>query len=164
MTSPPATFVPLDGRITSLQVLDISLSGVEVMEIVSPGVANGNNFQVTTAVLGAYFGSFTFGNRTIITAGATLSSPYTIANTDTNILLDKTIASNSYIIAPLAASILGLSPILIKDFNGQAAANPITISFTGGELCDGQSTLQITNPYGWVRINPNTGGGGWFQS
>ena len=53
-TTPP--FIPLDGRITSLQVLPIALTGGEVLEIVSPGnAATGNNYQVMLSVLAAFF-------------------------------------------------------------------------------------------------------------
>lgn len=160
-----ATFTPLDGRLTSLEVLNIALSGDEVMEIVSPGNAEfGNNFQVTTANLAGFFASFPFQFRTVITTGATLASPYPIAITDTQILFDKLIASDSYAVAPLASAMQYPFPVLIKDYNGAAGANPITISFTGGELCDGLTNLTISNPYGWVRINPAPSGGAWYQS
>jgi hypothetical protein len=53
MTAP---FIPLDGRITSLQSLPLALTGDEVIEIVSPGNAtNGNNYQVLLSVLAAFF-------------------------------------------------------------------------------------------------------------
>ena len=161
----PATFVPVDGRLTSLEVLNITLAGGEVMEIVSPGTAaDGNNYQVTTAVLAAYFGAFPFISTTVITGGATLATPYDILSTDTRILFNKSVGSASYAVAPLAASMARPYPILIKDFKGDAGINPIQISFTGGELCDGLSTLTIGNPYGWVTINPAPGGGSWFMS
>lgn len=160
-----ATFVPLDGRLTSLEVLNIILAGGEVMEIVSPGNAqSGNNFQVTTAVLAAYFGAFPFISTTEITAGATLASPYAILSTDTRLLFNKTIGSASYGVAPLAASMARPYPILIKDLKGDAGTNPIQITFTGGELCDGLDTLTIGNPYGWVTINPAPNGGSWYMS
>ncbi len=161
----PATFTPLDGRLTSLETLNITLSGGEVMEIVSPGnVEDGNNYQVTTAVLAAYFGAFAFISTTVITSGATLVSPYAILTTDIRILFNKSVGSASYAVAPLAASMAWPYPILIKDIKGDAGTNPIEISFTGGELCDGLATLTIGNPYGWVTINPIPGGGGWYMS
>ena len=49
-------FIPVDGRITSLQTLPTPLTGGEVLEIVSPGnAAAGNNYQVLLSVLAAYF-------------------------------------------------------------------------------------------------------------
>jgi len=56
--------------------------------------------------------------------------------------------------------------ILIKDLKGDAATNPITINFTGGELCDGLTSGQISiqNPYGWVTIAPVPGASAWYMS
>ena len=160
----PATFVPLDGRLTSLETLNIALTGDEVMEIVSPGNAEeGNNYQVTIAVLAAYFSSFIEFDTVVIISGATVGTPYDILVSTDKILLNKTIASASFLIAPLASSMTAPS-VFIKDLKGDADVNPIQISFTGGELCDGLSTLTIDNPYGWVTINPVPGGGGWYQS
>ena len=55
-------------------------------------------------------------------------------------------------------------PILIKDFKGDANTNNIALTFTGGELCDGQATVTIDTNSGWVTINPNPSGGGWYLS
>jgi hypothetical protein len=156
-----ATFVPVDGRLTSLQVLNISLTGGEVMEIVSPGTAAaGNNFQVTTAILGAYFSALPYINTRQVAQGSTAA----IATTDTRILITSGSAATTSITAPSASTMLAPFPILIKDTTGDAAINPITITFTGGELCDGLSSLVIDNAYGWTTINPLPGGGGWYQS
>jgi hypothetical protein len=162
MTTP---FIPLDGRITSLALLNISLTGSEVMEIISPGNAElGDNYQVTTAVLGAYFSAFPYVSTIVIKSGATLATPFPIPTTATRILLDKTIASDTYLVAPLAASMLAPFPVFIKDLAGNANTNNININFTGGELCDGLSTMQVTSDYGWVTINPVPSGGAWYMS
>lgn len=48
-------FIPLDGRITSLEALPIPLTGGEVFEIVSPGnAASGNNYQVALNTIAAF--------------------------------------------------------------------------------------------------------------
>jgi len=156
-----ATFTPLDGRLTSLQSLNVSLTGGEVMEIVSPGNAQfGNNFQVTTAVLGAYFAAYPFVNARVVVN----STPYTIASTVVQVLVNGAAAPFS-VIAPLSSSMAYPYPVLIKDFSGNASdVNPITLTFTGGERCDGLSSLTITNPYGWITINPNPSVNGWYQS
>lgn len=158
--------IPLDGRITSLDLLTLPLLGDEVFEIVSPGNANaGNNYQVTTAVLAAYFtGASPLLDTTVIVSGATLASPYAILTTDTRILFNKTVASASYAVAPLASSMAYAFPILIKDLKGNAFTYPIQISFTGGELCDGLSTVTIQDNYGWLTINPAPSGGAWYMS
>jgi hypothetical protein len=161
----PATFVPVDGRITSLEVLNIPLTGSEVHEIVSPGnEEEGNNYQVTLLVEAAFYAAFPYLATTVITGGATLATPYDILTTDTRILFNKGVGSASYALAPLASSMARPYPLLIKDFKGDAGVNPIQISFTGGELCDGLATITIANPYGWVTINPAPSGGSWYQS
>lgn len=161
----PATFIPLDGRLTSLEPLSIDLTADSVMEVVAPGdPATGNNFKVTLAQLAAYVSVLPYLDTTIITSGATLASPYHILVTDTRILFNKTVASASYAVAPLAASMASPFPLFIKDLKGNADTYPIQISFTGGELCDGLSTITIGNPYGWTTINPVPAGGAWYQS
>jgi hypothetical protein len=155
--------VPLDGRITSLDVLTGTLTGDEVMEIVSPGNAElGNNYQVTLALLATYFGNSSM-STTIILSGATLISPYDILITDTRILFNKTVSSASYAVAPLA-SLMTSSGVLIKDLKGDAGTFPITVSFTGGELCDGLSEITVENAFGWTTINPTPSGGSWYLS
>jgi len=54
--------------------------------------------------------------------------------------------------------------VFIKDAKGDSIADPITITFSGGEHCDGLSSLIINNPYGWVTINPIPGQSAWYQS
>ena len=158
-------FIPLDGRITSLQVLNLPLVGTEVMEIVSPGTAAaGNNYQVPTEALAAFFAAFPILNREYIIAGATLASPYAVATTDTQILFNKTLASATYATMPLASTMAYPFGVLFKDIKGDAATNNITITFTGGQLCDGQSSVVIADNYGWVTINPVPGGSGWFMT
>ena len=158
------TVIPLDGRLTSLQVLNLTLNGSEIMEIVSPGNAQfGNNYQVTTQVLAAFFAAFTVLNTETITAGATVGSPYAVQITDTQVLFDKIATSPSFAVLPLSASMAYPFPILFKDIRGDAAANNITLSFSGGETCDLQTTIVIDSSFGWVRIAPNPSGTGWFQ-
>ena len=157
--------IPLDGRITSQNVLDLALAGDEVLEIVSPGnAALGNTYQVTTAVLAAFFAAYPFLNTEIITAGATSISPFLVETTDTRILFNKLLASASFAVMPLSESMAYPFGVLFKDIKGDADTNPINITFTGGQLCDGLSTVQIANAYGWVTINPVPGGAGWFMT
>ena len=160
-----ALATPLDGRITSQTILNLPLTGGEVLEIVSPGnAAQGNTYQVTTAYLAAFFSAFPALNSEIITAGATLASPYAAAVTDTRILFNKTLGSASYTLLPLSSTMAYSQPVLFKDIKGDAATNNITISFSGGQLCDGMSTVVISIAYGWVTINPIPGGSGWYMT
>lgn len=157
MTSPP------DGRLTSFSVLTGALGGQELMYIVSPGnVALGVSYGITTDTLGAFFGAFPSLNTEIVTAGAT----YNVLPTDTRVLVNKTLASATTIVFPAALSMQYPNGILVKDLKGDAGTNPITINFTGGELCDGLGSGQIiiSNPYGWVTINPVPGASAWYMS
>ena len=154
--------VPLDGRLTSQNVLNLPLGGGEVMYIVSPGTAAlGNSFQVTTATLAAFFAAFPFLDTTLVTAGAT----YNMLTTDTFIVVDKTIGSATSIVVPLGNTMAYPFPVIIKDGKGDADTNNILITFTGGQLCDGQSSVVIDNQYGWVRISPfPLTGASWLQT
>jgi hypothetical protein len=154
-------FVPSDGRLTSQNVLSGALTGSEVMYIVSPGnEALGVSYQITTTTLAGFFSAFPFLNTTIITSGAS----YNALTTDTRILVDKTIGSSSSILLPPAASMLYPIGVFLKDAKGDANTNPITLTFSGGELCDGLSSIIINNPYGWVTVNPIPGQSAWYQS
>ena len=156
--------IPQDGRLTSFQTLNLPLTGGEVMYIVSPGnAALGNSYQVTTLFLAGFFSSFQYANTTIITAGATSASPYMVETTDTRILFNKTLGSASYAVLPLSSSMAVPYPILFKDLKGDAGTNAITISFTGGQLCDGLTSVVLSNAYAWTYIAPVPGGNGWFQ-
>ena len=160
----PSLQIPLDGRITSQNILSGPLTGGEVMEIVSPGNASqGNTYQVTTATQGAFYTSFPALNSEIITAGATNASPYMVETTDTRILFNKTIGSQSFAVMPLAASMLYPSGVFFKDLKGDAETNPINVTFTGGQLCDGLTVISIVDAYGWFTIFPVPGGTAWYM-
>ena len=135
------------------------------MYVVSPGnAAQGNSYKVTTAVLAAFFSSFSGLNTEILTAGATSISPYMVETTDTRVLFNKTLGSASYAVLPLAAAVTSAQPILFKDLKGDAATNNITLTFSGGQLCDGLSSVVISNAYGWVTLNPVPGGNAWYMT
>jgi len=159
------TAVPTDGRLTSLTVLNLALTGGEVMYIVSPGnAALGNSFQVTTATLGAYFQSYASVNVALITSGATSITPYPITTTNTGVLFDKTVGAASYAVAPLSSSMIYRGPFLVKDFKGDAGTHPIQITFTGGETCDGKAIWTINSPYGFFSMAPSPTGANWYQT
>jgi hypothetical protein len=156
--------LPLDGRLTSQNVLNIPLAGGEVMYIVSPGnVQFGNSYQVTTGVLAAFFAAFPLLSPSTITAGATVGAPYLVKTNDTRIFFNKTVGAASYLTFPLASTMAYPFEILVKDRKGDAGTNAITASFTGGQTCDGLTTIIINNPYGWFKIAPQADGSGWYQ-
>jgi hypothetical protein len=161
-----ALFIPLDGRIPSQNPLPAPITdGSAVMEIVSPGNNDtGNTYKASLNTLAAFFAAFPFLNSELITAGATSGSPYPVQPNDTRILFKKTLGSASFAVCPLAASMVYGQTVFFKDIKGDARTNNITVTFTGGELCDGQSQMKITNNYGWFAITPVPGGGAWYQS
>lgn len=117
-----------------------------LVEIVSPGnAANGVNYAATLAQLALIIGGG--GALTFVTSG----SSYTSVQTDTRILVNKTVGS------PTTIALLGgasyFQPVLIKDLKGDAATNNITVTFPG--TYDGiASPLTISNNYGWIWMNP----------
>lgn len=156
-----ALSVPLDGRLTSQNVLTGPLTGGEVMYIVSPGNATaGNSYQISIATLAGFFQDL--GVITKVTSGATSVSPYPVLTNQERVLFIKGTGSASYALCPLSSTIT-TQDILFKDLKGDAFTHNITIEFTGGELCDGESSVIINNDDGWVRIAPVPGGGGWYQ-
>lgn len=158
-----ATFVPVDGRITSLQSAG-TLLGDEVFEVVQPGnAAKGNSFQVTLLTIAGFFVTNPFLNSAVvITSGATLASPYLVQSLDTRILFNKTVGAASYATCPLASAMTYKNGIFFKDLKGDADTNPITINFTSGQLCDGLSDVTITVPYGYIEIFPTPAGTAWY--
>lgn len=157
--------VPLDGRMTSFQAVPATLAGDELLWMVQPGnVTDGVLYNITLDTIAAFIAAFPSLNTEIITAGATSGSPFAIQTTDTAILVNKILVADTYLIAPTAASMLYKQPVLIKDAAGNADTYPITISFSGAEKCDNQTTIVINNPYGWVRIVPYPTGGSWYQA
>ena len=98
------------------------------------------------------FGAVLGSSPTIITSGAS----YAVVGTDSRILVNKTIGSATSIVFPLA-SVINYS-VMIKDLKGDAAANNITITFTGGQRADGLSSVPINTNYGAYWFTPKSGG------
>lgn len=59
-------------------------------------------------------------------------------------------------VAEAASVILPVSPVgtvfIVKDIEGDAATNPITITATGGILIDGAASAVINSPYGALQF------------
>lgn len=136
--------------------LAISLDGGEEVPIVQGGTTK----RTTTGAIATTYGQL---NTEIVLAGATLASPFLVGVMDSTVLFDKIVGAASYALMPLAAAMEFTSPVLFKDIKGDAATNNITVVFSGGEECDGLSSLSITNDYGWISIRPLPGGGGWYE-
>lgn len=161
MSLEPQTFV--GGQMTQLPAFTLTaLAGTELFEIVSPGtVSNSTNYAITSELLGQLLQKFWLVTTAVtIASGATPASPYIVPITVSRALFDKTVGAASG--AQLGLASTYYLPVLIKDLKGDASINNITISFTGGELCEGLSTLTITTDYGYYWLNPIPGGGGWY--
>ena len=154
--------IPQDGRITSLSTLSGKLVGSEFFYVVSPGTASaGVSYNITTNTIAAFCAAFPTLNSSLVTSGAT----YNALTTDTAILVDKTIGSATSVVMPAAGTMLYGQRVLIKDVKGDAATNPITITFSGGQLCDGEATIIINNAFGWIYITPLLPAGtSWYMS
>lgn len=155
---------PADGIFNGGQMTDLPLypgtafNGAELFELVSPGnAALGVNYAITTQTFLQLIISLNYMN-TIITSGATTGAPYQVLTTDTRVLFDKSIGAASG--AQLGLSSLQLQPVLIKDIKGDADTNPITITFSSAQTCDGLTTVVISTPYGGYWFNPLPAG--WY--
>ena len=143
------------GQMTDLPAYPGSVDYTALMEIVSPGnSALGVNYAITLAQLALIIGSG--GAPTIIKSGASYNS----VATDTRILLNKTVGSATTVNLLSASNYF--QPVLIKDLNGDADSNPITVTFTG--TYDGiASPLTINTKYGWIWMNP-LASGNWYAT
>lgn len=140
--------------ITSLP-LALGLTGADNFVVVQAGTTKRVPFSI---ISGAIAGS---GSTIMVTSGATIGAPYQPPNGVSRVLMDKTVGAASYVQFLLSSIYNGL-PVLIKDEKGDAATNNITITFSGGELADGDSTIVLNVNYGAVWINPLPGGGGFY--
>jgi len=150
-----AITTPLDGRLTSQNILTGPLDSTAVLYIVSPGNATeGNSFQVSLATLATFFGSFI--NPTIIKTGTSYAS----VGTDTRILLELSAAS-AFTITLLASSSY-TQPILVKDVFGTVSeSDELTILFSNGQTADGQTSVVLRDAYAGIWLNPLTAGN-WY--
>lgn len=146
------------GQMTDLPEYTGAFDGTALLEMVSPGdVAEGVNYSITLDLLASFIIAGTSA-PTIITAGATVGSPYVALVTDYRILLDKTTPSPSYV--NIGGGAGRSAPIMVRDLLGDADVNNITITFTG--TADGNaSPIVISNPYGGWVFNPLPNGN-WY--
>lgn len=154
--SNPLLDVFAGGQMTDLPAFSGNFIGTELMEIVSPGTVDGVNYAVTMQVLANYLIGLQ-ASPTFVTSG----SVYNSVRTDTRILVNKTIGSATSIV--LLGSQLYLLPVLVKDLKGDADTNPITVTFSSGQLMDTLSQVVINNPYGYFWFNP-LASGGWYDA
>jgi hypothetical protein len=79
------------------------------------------------------------------------------------VLVNKAAGAATAIILGTAAA-RNMLPITVKDLKGDAAANNITFTVSGGELVDGlaASNFTIDENYGSLTLYPKRGGGAWY--
>jgi hypothetical protein len=158
----PAANLPLGifqgGQMTDLPPFPFTVDLTALIEIVSPGnEIAGVNYAATALQLGQLIGGVIYSQPTFVLAG----SVYNSIITDTRILVNKTIGSaTSIVLAPSAGYQL---PVLVKDLKLDAATNPITVTFSGGQTLDGLSQIVINNTGGYFWFNP-LASGGWYDA
>lgn len=147
------------GQMTDLPEYDLGYDPTALIEIVSPGnVEEGINYAITLAMMATIIIA-RMSEPTIIITGATVGDPYVALTTDYRILLNKTVASASYVDIGSATD-RGFEPIMVRDLKGDADVNNISVSFTG--TCDGlASPIVISSPYGGWVFNP-LADGNWY--
>jgi hypothetical protein len=136
------------GQMTDLPAYPGTLDVTALLEIVSPGnVVSGINYKITIAQLALIVGSGSSAALTFVTSGATYNS----VQTDTRILVNKTVGSPTTV--SLLAGSSYFQPVLVKDLKGDAGTNNITVTFPG--TFDGiASPLTINTNFGWIWLNP----------
>jgi len=136
------------GQMTDLPAYPGGNDPGALFEVVSPGTAQeGINYKIRADEMAVLIGVAIYQN-TFVTSGATYDS----VNTDTRIVVDKTVGSATSVVL-LESAEYG-QPVLVKDGKGDADVNPITVTFSGGELMDGLNEVVINTPYGFYWFNP----------
>lgn len=155
----PATPVFAGGQMTDLPEYDGPYDPTALLEIVAPGnEQEGVNYSLTFLLFAQYLVSSLYV-PTIILTGATSDSPYVALTSDYRILLNKTVASASYVDLG-DPSDRDYRPVMVRDLKGDAATNNISVSFTG--TCDGlASPIVIDAAYGGWTFNP-LADGNWY--
>lgn len=159
-----APFVPaLDtfsgGQMTDLPAYTGAYDATALLELVSPGnPEQAVNYSITLQLLAAFVTATQSLNPTIVTAAT-----YASVAGDTRILSEQPSARTCTV--TMLQSLNYSTPVLVKDVNGTAdVSTPLVINFSGGQTCDGLTSISITNPYGWVWLNPLPNNGGFYET
>lgn len=94
---------------------------------------------------------------TVFVPTAVSASPYNVSSGDGYIEVDTT-SGPITINMQAGASRVG-TYLTIKDVTGHAAANPISVVFSGAETGDGQAPYLIDSNYGAARFSGKAAGG-----
>lgn len=161
----PVTFN--GGQMTDLPEFTGTLNGQELMEVVAAPLdasleAEGVNYSITTELLAALIVQLTI-TAVIIGDGEHVSAldPYIVQPTDGRIYINKSIASPTFILMPLASTMV--QEPLVRDIAGTVNDTTaiVTVDFTGGELADGNASVPIQSAYGGYFFRPVLTLGKW---
>lgn len=155
------------GQMTDLPVFTGTLDGTELMEIVAApagqtNAAAGVNYSITTELLAQLLISIAIqdviiGNGEHTTPG----DPYVVQPADGRIYVNKTVASPTYILMPLASTMF--TEPLVADIAGTVTdVDGITVTLSGGELANGEATIPIASPYSGYFFRPVRTLGKWL--
>jgi hypothetical protein len=154
------------GQLTDLPVFTGTFNGTEIVEIVAApygqsNAAAGVNYQISTALLAALLSRLQL-TTVIIEQGqyTNPANPYIPGAAVSRIYVNKPIAEVTYIQFGEALNYFG-EP-LVKDIAGTATAGlGITVTFTGGQSADGNTTVPIETGYGGYFFRPILSIGTW---
>lgn len=125
--------------------------------VFDPGKIGGPGFRTArVSFAGLLLAPIVQGITRIHTAAGAVA----VAANDAMISVEKTVGAATSVVFPLAAT--KTVPCVIKDGKGDADTNPISITFTGGETCDGLATVVIDTPFDELKFTPRPGGNYWL--
>lgn len=116
---------------------------------------NNGTSQLTLAANG----TLTQANGQAVKSSTRLTTPVTVGLTDYIVGSNLTTPGPVSVVLPTAAGNAGRI-FTVKDEKGDAAANPVTLSVTGGGNINGAATFVIANAYGGANVYSN--GTQWF--
>jgi hypothetical protein len=148
------------GQMTDLPEFTGTLDGTELMEVVAApsgqtNEAGGVNYSITTELLAQLLINLAI-TAVIISDGEyeTPGDPYIVQPTDGRIYINKTVPAPTYVLMPLASTML--NEPLVRDIAGTVNDTTaiVTVDFTGGELADGNASVPVQSPYGGYFFRP----------
>lgn len=168
-----APFVPALDTFAGGQMTDMpkftatSLDGSELFEIVSgfpsaTTAANAVNYSITSAQLAGLL-SVLLSKPVYLTQGqfTNPAAPYVVPINVGRVYVNKATPEATYV--QFAAANTYIVEPLVSDVGGTVdnAGHGITVTFSGGQLVDGLSTVPITTPYGGYFFRPLATLGSW---
>lgn len=132
----------------SLLTLDTAPNNSQLLVTYDPSTKFVRTASIASIIVAASYAQKSIG---------VAQSPYTPLITD-NIILVDTSGGPVTVALTLAAARLSL-PLTIKDVNGHALTNNISVTRSGAETIDGLATYPINADYGGITLIPVAGSG-----